>query len=200
MKKIAETDYTIQPEFANRWSPRAFEDRPVDDETLQRIFEAARWSPSSMNEQPWRFIVGQKGQGVTYDKIFDSLVEGNQQWAKNAPVLALVIGKKSFTQRDRANPVYQYDAGQSAAYITMQALHEGLFVHQMAGFSADKARELFNIPEDFDPIAAMTIGYIGNPAMLPDNLRERELEERTRRPLSESVFAETWDQTNPLFT
>ncbi len=199
MSKKAKTDYEINPLLAARWSPRAFADRPVGPETLQKLFEAARWSASSSNQQPWRFIIGRRGEGATYQRIFDTLLEGNQAWADNAPVFVLVVAKTTFNHKEATNKWAWYDTGASAASLTMQATSDGLYVHQMAGFSADKAREAFNIPDAFVPVAVMAIGYLGDPEMLADKFKERELAERERFPLSELVFSETWGQTSDLF-
>ena len=155
---------------------------------MRRIFEAARWAPSSFNEQPWRFMVGIKGD-ETWDKLYECLVEFNRKWAVNAPVLVLAIGN-TVSSKGGPNRVYQYDVGQSMAYITFQAETEGLAVHQMGGFSKEKARELFAIPDDHAPIAMMAIGYQGSPESLDPNFAEMERAPRERKLLNELVFAD----------
>jgi len=187
--KDAQTKTPINPYATKRWSPRAFLDRPVESEKLASLFEAARWSASAMNEQPWRYLVGIKPDS-TWNKIFGSLVEGNQIWARQAPVLVISCGKKTMSHNGSASSIYPYDVGQSVAHFSIEAMHQGLFVHQMGGFSADKASELFSIPEDYEPMTAIAIGYIGEPDSLPDNLKRRENENRSRKNLSEIVFSE----------
>ncbi len=196
MEKPAITTLDIHPVIKNRWSPRSFSDKAVSSEQLQRILEAARWAPSSFNEQPWRFIVGIKGD-ETYNKLYDSLVEFNQIWAGNAPVLVLAIGKKT-SAKGEENSVYQYDVGQSMAYITLQAETEGLKSHQMGGFSKTKARNVFNIPEDFEPMVMSAIGYQDEPEKLKPNFASMEKQPRVRKALSELVFSERHGNSHPM--
>ena len=186
--KRADTTQAIHPVLINRWSPRAFSERPIEKEKIDQMFEAARWSPSASNEQPWRFIVGLKGD-ETYQKIFDTFVEFNQLWAVTAPVLVLTVGyTKSLKNPDLPNPTYTYDVGQAVAHLSFQAHADGLYVHQMAGFDAKKAEEVFNVPADFKVLTAFAAGYIGNPEILHPNLKEMEYSKRVRRPISETVF------------
>ncbi len=192
--KIAKPDYSVMPLIAERWSPRAFDGRDVEKEKLQRIFEAARWAPSSSNEQPWRFIVGFKGD-KTYENIFSTLVEFNQLWAGSAPILFLAIAKTSSAKNpEKENKAATYDLGQAMAYLTLQAMHEGLYVHQMGGFDAAKAAELFELPQDYKVVTANTIGYLGNPDLLHPNLQSMELSPRERKPTNELVFDEAFGQ------
>lgn len=196
MEKPAITSLEIHPIIKNRWSPRSFSDKSVSAEQLQRILEAARWAPSSFNEQPWRFIVGIKGD-ATWDKLYSCLVEFNQIWSVNAPVLLLAIGKKT-SAKGEPNSVYQYDVGQSMAYITLQAESEGLKSHQMGGFSKKKAQELFDIPEDFEPMVMSAIGYQAEPEKLRPNFAEMERQPRTRRSLAELVYSEKHGISHPM--
>lgn len=193
--KKANTEYNIHPLITNRWSPRAFlPDKEVSREQLLKLFDAARWAPSSFNEQPWRFIVGRKGE-ENYDKIFETLVEFNQQWTKNAPVLLLACGKRTFSKNGKDNRHYRYDTGAAMTTLAFQATADGLFIHQMAGFKPDKAREIFNIPEDYEAIAACAIGYKGDPDMLEDKNKESETTERSRKSLEEIVFEGDWERS-----
>jgi len=187
--KEAQTQTPINSYAAKRWSPRAFLDKPVELGKLVSLFEAARWSASAMNEQPWRFIVGVKPD-ETWQKIFATLVEGNQIWAQHAPVLVISCGKNTFSHNGSDNSIYSYDVGQSIAHLSIEAMHQGLYVHQMGGFSVEKSRELFSIPGDFNPLTAIAIAYLGDPETLPENLKKREYEKRTRKNLSEIVFGE----------
>ncbi|MBN2431872.1 MAG: nitroreductase family protein [Acidobacteria bacterium] len=198
LEKIRPVDYDIHDLLRRRWSPRAFSDRTIEPAVMRRIFEAARWSASCFNEQPWRFIVGIRGAGDTYDRITAALSPGNQRWTHTAPVLVLICSKKTFTHNSKPNDWHVYDAGQAAAHLTVQAMSESVFVHQMAGFSADKARELFQVPADYEVVTAMAMGYAGDPAQLPEELHKSELSPGSRRPLSGSVFGEEWD-TPPSF-
>jgi len=197
MNKPALTDKNIHPLIKNRWSPRSFDARPVEADKLQRIFDAARWAPSSFNEQPWRFIIGIKGD-ETWDKIFDSLLEWNQQWAKTAPVLVLAIGSSRYAKTHKESDIFKYDVGQAIAYVTLQASEEGLMMHQMGGFSKKKAIEHFGIPEDFQPLTVSAIGYQAAPENLPKEFEELEYKERSRMALSEQVFAGRFGQASPL--
>jgi len=178
--------------IARRWSPRAFSDRPVSAEDLQEIFTAASWVASSTNEQPWRFLFGRQGS-TTFSKILDSMVAANQAWAKSAPILVLSVGKNIFSPgpyTGLANPYALHDTGAASAYLALQATALGLYAHGIGGFDRDKARTHFNIPADFDIGACWAIGYLGNPETLPENLKNRELTPRSRKPIADFVFAE----------
>lgn len=197
MEKPAITDKNIHPLIKNRWSPRSFDSRPVEADKLQRIFDAARWAPSSFNEQPWRFMVGIKGD-ETWDKIFDSLLEWNQQWAKTAPVLVLSIGSTHYEKTHKESDIFKYDVGQAIAYLTFQAKEEGLMMHQMGGFSKKKATEHFGIPEHFMPLTVSAIGYQAAPEKLPEEFEKLEHKERSRMALNEQLFAGRFGQASPL--
>lgn len=182
----------VMEEILLRWSPRAFADKPVAADDLKKIFEAAHWAASSFNEQPWRFLVGRKGD-ATYKKIFDSLVEFNRMWAKSAPVLVLSVGKMTFSHNGSPDYYGLHDTGAATAYLTLQTSALGLHAHSMGGFDHEKARELFGIPEDYAMGAVTALGYLGDVDALPDHFKQQELEPRTRKPLSEMVFAE-WEK------
>ena len=192
MHNPAKTDYPVHDLIQNRWSPRAFSDNPVSPETLRSLFEAARWAPSSSNEQPWAFIVGTKDDLETHNKILSTLVEFNQGWAKHAPVLAIAVSQMEFARNKTPNRNAFYDTGAAVAHLTAEATSRGLFVHQMAGFDPQKAIEVFHIPKGWEPIAVFAIGYPGDPNALPDKLRERELAPRSRKPISEFVMSSDW--------
>jgi nitroreductase len=192
MHNPAKTDYPVHELIQNRWSPRAFSDNPVSPEALRSLFEAARWAPSSSNEQPWAFIVGTEDDPETHNKILSTLVEFNQAWAKHAPVLAIAVSQLEFARNKTPNRNAFYDTGAAVAHLTAEATSRGLFVHQMAGFDPHKAIEVFHIPTGWEPIAAFAIGYPGDPNALPDKLRERELAPRSRKPISEFVMSSDW--------
>lgn len=187
-KKKAPQVPGVLPVFHERWSPRSFQDRDVSRETLAKVFEAARWAASSNNEQPWRFLVGVRGS-ETYQKIFESMVEFNQAWARTAPVLMLGVALGKFSRGGAGNRHALYDLGAAASYMTLQAAALGVATHQMAGFDPDKARTLLGIPEDYLIGAVIALGYQDDPARLADPvLIEREIAPRTRKPLREIVF------------
>jgi nitroreductase len=197
LKKPAETSVPIHDLIRHRWSPRAFDPRPVEPEKLRGLLEAARWAPSSYNAQPWYFIVGTRDDPETYNRILDSFVEFNQGWAKQAPVLALSVAKLTFDD-GKPNRHAFHDVGQAAANLNIQAEALGLSLHQMAGIDPEKARKLFHIPADYEAVAGIALGYAGDPASLPDELRKRELAPRQRKPLDSFVFAGEWGKSSPL--
>ncbi|MBC5775121.1 nitroreductase family protein [Pontibacter sp. KCTC 32443] len=176
----------------DRWSPRAFDSKPVEDEKLEAIFEAARWAPSAMNEQPWRFVFATKNNPEAYEKLLSCLVEANQLWAKNAPVLILSVAKANYSNNGNRNAYAWHDTGMATANLALQATELGLHLHIMGGFSADKAREVLGIPEGYEPVSMMAIGYLGDPSQLPDHLKAREVAPRNRKPLQELVFNGIW--------
>ena len=193
-KKLAQPGYPIHSLFVRRWSPRAFSMETVAIDTIKKVLEAARWAASSYNEQPWRFIVGVKGQNDAYEKIFDSLGGFNQPWAKRAPALILACGKKTFSHNQKTNRHYHYDVGQAMACLSLQAIEENLYMHQMAGFFPEKARELFDIPMDYDAIVVAAMGYLGDPDTLEEKHKNSELAARTRKPLYETCFGNGWGE------
>jgi len=195
--KTATNDYPIIDLLRKRWSPRAFNGQPVEKEKLQSLFEAARWSASSSNQQPWFFIIGHKGDD-TYKKIQSTLVEFNQLWAPTAPVLLLAIAKTT-NHKGAPNISAHYDLGQSVAYLSLQATAERLFIHQMGGFDADEAKKLFQIPSDYAVATAIAIGYIGDPEMLHENLKKSEVLPRERRKAADSVFSDKFGQSSDIF-
>ncbi|MBS1816096.1 MAG: nitroreductase family protein [Acidobacteria bacterium] len=181
--------------IAKRWSPRAFTSQQVSKEDLRTIFTAAEWAASSFNEQPWRFILGirdDEQHGEAYNKIFDALVESNQQWAKSAPVLIATIAKKTFSHNGTPNRVAQHDVGAASATMCLQAIALGIHTHGMAGFDPEALRASFGIPSNFEPMACWAMGYLGNPDTLPEHLKEQELAPRTRKNLDEFVFTD-WE-------
>jgi nitroreductase len=194
--KQATPDYPIQPWVAGRWSPYAFADRPVSDDDLRSVFEAARWSASSYNEQPWRYIVATRARPAEYERLLSRLVEGNQVWARAAPVLALGCASLKFALNGQANTAY--GLGAASACLTLEANTRGLSVHQMIGILPAKARELYRIPYGFRPLTGLAIGYAADPDTLPEKLRGRDLEQRTRRPLAEFVFGGRWGAASDL--
>ncbi|HEY2120976.1 MAG TPA: nitroreductase family protein [Candidatus Acidoferrum sp.] len=195
MLKPANTEYPVHDLVQNRWSPRAFSDKLIPHEVLRSLFEAARWAPSSNNEQPWAFIVATKEEPENFEKALSTLVEFNQAWAKHAPVLVIAVSEMEFARNQHPNRNAFYDTGAAVAHLSSEATARGLFVHQMAGFDPHKAIELFRIPKGWEPIAAFVIGYAGEPENLPDQLRERELAPRSRKPIKDFVMSGEWGKT-----
>jgi nitroreductase len=198
MQKPALTEFPVHDLIRARWSPRAFADKPVPPEALRSLFEAARWAPSSNNEQPWAYIVATREDKQNFEKMLSVLVEFNANWARNAPVLALAVVELAFAKNNAPNRVAQYDTGAATALLSVEATSRGLAVHQMAGFDPDKARRVFEIPPGWDAIAAIAIGYPGDPESLPQPLRDRELAPRARKPLSKFVMTGRWGHTSPF--
>jgi len=198
MHNPAPVQFAIEPLLARRWSPRAFSDRPVEHEKLRQLFEAARWAASCFNDQPWNYIVATREDPAAFEKMLACLVPANQAWAKAVPVLAISVARTKFRHDGSPNRHAQHDVGAASASLALQAASLGLAVHQMGGFDATRARETYHIPADHEPVAAIAIGYPGDPAALPEKLRERESAPRTRRPISEFVFAGDWGSTAPF--
>jgi nitroreductase len=198
MEKPAETQYPIEEILRRRWSPRAFSDRLVETEKLQSLFEAARWAASSFNEQPWNFIVATKQNPEDHARLLGCLVEGNQRWAHAAPVLMVSVAKLNFDKTGKPNRHAFHDVGLAVQNMIVEATALGLCVHQMAGFFPEKVRETYGVPEGFEPVAAMAIGYGLAADELPEAFREFDLGARRRKPVSSFVFKAHWGQTSGL--
>jgi nitroreductase len=196
--KKASPDHPINPLLANRWSTCAFADRPVPAADLRSIFEAARWSASSYNEQPWRYIVATKADPEEFERLLSCLVEANQAWAKEAPVLALGCTHLNFARNGQPNAAAQHDLGAASASLSVEATARGLFVHQMIGILPDRARQLYGIPDDVRPLTGLAIGYLGDPNALPEKYRQRDLAPRQRKPLTDIVFGSRWGEVSDL--
>lgn len=195
MKNPAPAEFPIHELIANRWSPRAFGDKHIAPETLRSLFEAARWAPSSSNEQPWSFIVATRNDAENFEKALQPLVEFNVAWARHAALVGFAVCELAFAKNKAANRNAQYDTGAAMALLSIEATARGLFVHQMAGFDPETAREVFNIPAGFETIAAFAVGYPGDPNSLPQPLRDRELAPRLRKPIRDFVMTGQWGQT-----
>ena len=197
-RKSASTDYPIHEFLANRWSPYAFQDRVVSDADLRSLFEAARWSASSYNEQPWSYLIATQTNSEQFHQLLSCLAEGNQIWAKNAPVLVLGIASLKFTRNHEDNRAAVHDLGAASGSLAVEATARGLSVHQMIGIFPDKARDLFGIPEGYEAWTGLAIGYQGDPMVLPDALKERDLTPRQRKPLDQFVFSGKWGNSSTL--
>jgi nitroreductase len=198
MRKTAPLDHPVHDLIAERWSPVVFDPRPVEAAALRSVLEAARWAASCFNEQPWRYVVGVRGDGAAWDGVLACLAPANQAWARHAPVLMLGVAATTFARNGRPNAHARYDLGQATASLALEATHRGLFVHPMAGFSPEGARERFGIPPDHDPVVALALGHAGDPAAADEALRARDASARTRRPLAAFVHGEAWGRA-PTF-
>ena len=185
--KRGRSDIAVESLLLKRWSPRAFSDEPVSNESLKQIFAAAAWAASSYNEQPWRFIVGCKNDDV-WNKIFQSLMPFNQSWAKAAPVLYVGFAKKTFSHNQAPNGVAVHDLGAASSNASLQAATLGLYTHGMGAFDHGRLSEAFAVPEDFEPVSCWALGYLGDPESLPENFKASERLPRVRKPLGEVVF------------
>ncbi|MFO7939003.1 MAG: nitroreductase family protein [Bacteroidales bacterium] len=176
--------------LTERYSPVAFSDKPVDDATLQLLFEAASKAPSSYNDQPWHFFVARKDQEELYPQLFDALMEANQLWAKTAPVLMLSAAQMISPTSGKENRFAFHDTGMAMGNLLAQATHMGLFVHQMGGYSVSKARKAAALPDNMEPVAMIALGYKGDVNQLPESLHEKDQKRSDRKAIDEFVFTE----------
>jgi len=195
--KHARADHEILDVIRHRWSPRAFDqNKAVNRADLVRLFEAARWAPSSRNEQPWRFVFADRHASPEAFAAFAETLKGkNPDWATSAAVLVLVVVRTTLERDESENRSANYDTGQAVGFLTLQATAMGLGVRQMAAFDRARAREVARVPEPFTPVVMMAIGYPGRPDALQDAAhREAEQQPRARRPVQDFVFDGTWDR------
>jgi len=198
MNKPAENQYPIHNLLKERWSPRAFASQPVEEEKLLSLFEAARWSPSGGNRQPWHFIVVTQANQELHESLVGTMTGRNSLWTKNVPALIVTVAKMN-PEMPAANRFAYYDLGQAVAHLTVQAADLGLHVHQMAGYDAAQVRELLQIPDSYEPMTIVAVGYNGNVEDLPQEmgLRDDESAPRTRKPLTDFVFGDHWNHPLP---
>ena len=197
MQKPAITQVPIDTTLAQRWSSRAYDaSKPISKDQTIALLEAARWAPSCMGEQPWRFVVWNKAENAAaWQQAFDCLVEGNQTWVKNAPWLSLVCADTLFSKNSQPNAWAEYDVGAAAQNLCLQASSMGLIAHQLGGFDAKKARTVFNIPEQYSLKAMISVGHpVASLAQVPEALLERETAPRSRRALGELFFDAAWQK------
>ena len=191
LDNIANTDNEIIAFLKQRYSPRIFSEEVIDEEEVAQLFEAVRWSASSNNKQPWRFIYAEKNSEA-YDKIYDCLSDFNKKWANNAPLLILTAYKEK-TDDGKDNFHALHDLGLSLGNMTVQAQYMGIGLHHMAGVDWKKAQKEFNVPEGYHITTAIAAGYYGGALEnLPEDLQEQETAERTRQPLASFAFKDNW--------
>ncbi|WKK77426.2 nitroreductase family protein [Marivirga salinae] len=179
-----------------RKSPVAFSEKEVAKDQLEQLFEAVRWAASCFNEQPWRFVVATKDQGDHYQKVLNGLNPHNQTWAQNAPVLMLTFAKKTFDKNGRPNMHSWHDLGLAMGNMSAQSTAMGLYLHQMAGIVRDNIQKDFDIPEDYEIVSGIALGYKLDIEDVPEDLKDRETKERTRKSLNEFVFNEAWGESS----
>jgi nitroreductase len=188
MDKTASTEHPIHPLLNKRWSSRAFSTKSVEKSTLLSLLEAARWAPSSYNEQPWHFLLAMRDEDPdSFRRIADCLVPFNRSWAIRAPVLMLIFARSHFQKKDTPNAHAWHDVGLAAMSLTVEAIHHGLGVHMLAGIDKEKIYKSFRVPEDHAPVIGLVIGYHDSIEILDEGLIEKERQPRTRKPLSEIV-------------
>lgn len=191
--KTADPTVPVHALIAERFSPYGWLDRAVPEADLAAVFEAARWAPSCYNEQPFRYLVATRDDGDAFARMLACLVEGNRAWAQAVPVLALGVVATGFARNGEPNAHARHDLGLASAGLTLEASARGLAVHQMAGILPDVARETWGIPEGFEAVTGLALGYAD-----PASPIERDRAPRTRRPLAETVFAGSWGAPAPF--
>jgi len=194
MDKPAITSVPINECLAGRWSGRAYDpDKPVNREHLIACLEAARWAPSNYGDEPWRYMVWVKAENEElWRKAFDCLSHSNQEWVNNSPVLMASFAHKYFTHNQRPNRWGEHDVGAASVSMAIQAASMGLMVHQMGGFDADKLKEAFSVPDEFTPMAMITLGWPGDPDVLNEKNKDREFAPRVREPIQDHFFEGVW--------
>jgi nitroreductase len=200
MSKPAATEHPVLDAVRERWSPRAFDGQPLDPDALRSLFEAARWSASSFNEQPWRWLLAVRDDSNAFAKMLSCLGEWNQRWARSAGALAMGVARVTYAKNGKPNHHAWYDLGQSSALMAVQAAALGLQIHQMGGIEPARVKEIYGVPDGHEVVVGIAIGRQGDPETLPDeDMLKSERAERKRRALAESVFGGRWEETHRLF-
>ncbi|MBI2775317.1 nitroreductase family protein [Candidatus Dependentiae bacterium] len=189
---VRKSSYAINPIILNRWSPRAMSGEPLTDKELMQLFEAARWAPSSFNNQPWRFIYAKKNTD-SWEKFFNLLVPANQSWAKNAAALVVIISRNNFSYNNKPSRTHTFDTGSAWENLALQGYQDGLVVHGMEGFDYDRAKKELIIPDGYTVEAMCAIGKPGKKEDLPKELQENEVPS-DRNPLESIVFEGTFKE------
>jgi nitroreductase len=184
--KTAKNEYPILDIIKNRWSPRAFSNKLIEIDELNRLFEASRWAASANNEQPWQYIYAINGS-EGFNKIWDCLMAGNQPWAKNANIFVVSIARKKYELNNQENPYSHHDLGMANANLMIQALSQNIYCHPMAGFKKAELIEKLNLTVTEDPVCIFALGYLADPETLEEPFKTRELTERKRKTIGEFV-------------
>ena len=194
LEKLAPTSTPIHELLARRWSPRAFDPtRPVSREQLKVLLEAGRWAPSCNGDEPWRYLIWDRGRDPQgWQKAFDCLSENNKKWVKNVPLLMLSCAGSTFQATGKPNRWTQHDTGAASVSMALQAVALGLIVHQMGGWDVDKARAAFAIPVEYTPMAMIAVGYQTGPEILDEETKAKEMRPRARKPIAERFFEGGW--------
>jgi nitroreductase len=200
LTKVAATDHSVHELIAGRWSPYGYSNRAVPVADLRSLFEAARWAPSSFNEQPWSYIVARREEKEEFERVLSCLSEKNQQWAKEAPILALGVAHMRFVRNDKPNRHAFHDLGLATANLCVEATARGLAVHQMAGILPDRAREIYGLPEDWEVATGIAIGYAVGPEEGVNPFAERDSKPRSRKPLKSFVFGGRWNEVSNVLS
>jgi nitroreductase len=199
MEKIAETNHPVMDLIRKRWSGRAFSEKPVEHAVLRSLLEAARWAPSSSNEQPWIYLLATRETPAEFERMLGCVNENNRKWAALAPVLMLAVARMNSEKSGQPNRHAFYDLGQATAQLALEATSRGLMVHQMAGILPQKAREIYGVPPDYEVVTGIAVGYPGDPERLPEQFKEREVAARSpRKPLGAFVFNGKWGEPSPI--
>ena len=194
LEKPAQTSRPVHDLFVRRWSTRAFDPaKPVSREQLISLLEAGRWAPSCNGDEPWRYLIWDRGRDPEgFQKAFDCLSENNRKWVKNVPLLMLSCAGSNFAATGKPNRWTQHDTGAASVSMALQATALGLAYHQMGGFDAEKARAAFDIPAEYTPMAMIAVGYQAAPEVLDEETKKKELVARARKPLAEKFFEGGW--------
>lgn len=193
MQKLAESSFDLHEIIRQRWSPVAFDPRPIPRSVLGSLFEAARWAPSSYNEQPWCFCVATQAEPTEFATLLSCLMEANQVWARHAGALVISCAQLALKRNQKPNRYAWHDTGLATQNLLLQATAQGLIGHPMGGFDATRARDVLQIPESHEPVAAIALGYpLDDRSQLPDDLLQREEAARVRKPLTDMVFTGRW--------
>lgn len=186
-----ESKFKVHDLVAKRFSPRNFNSKAIEPDALFTILEAGRLAPSSYNEQPWRFIVANRNDGTSFESLLNCLAPKNAEWAKNAGALVLSVAKKKFDHNNSINRHALHDVGLAVASMVFQAMSLDIYSHQMGGFSSEKASSVYNIPDDYEPVAVIAFGYLDEEFFTEDKLESNAAAQKNRLSLNEIAFMDS---------
>lgn len=192
LEKPAQADYPVHDLIKRRWSPVSFLEKPVEFEKIKSLFEAARWAPSSFNEQPWYFLIASKKNKSDYQKMLECLMDHNQLWASSAPVLLIAVASLKFTRNDHLNRHAYHDVGLALQNMILQAVSEGLMARMIAGFHIEKVTKAYQIPDQYEPVTAVALGYPNPSEDLDQKLLAKQKAPRLRKPVQDFVYEGAW--------